>query len=96
MFAGILSQFFDRTKFNHLQGNKSTIINQTAAGIAVQKGNISSSQHFRGNTEFTVRSNNSTVQINERKFQHQDIRSVLTQIKQTIARKSCSSTLVSE
>ena len=71
MFAGILNQFIERTKFNHLQGNKSTIIKQSVAGIAVQKGNNSSSQqpkqsNFRGNTEFTAGSNNGTVQINER------------------------------
>ena len=64
MFAGILNQFFDRTTFNHLQGNKSTIINQTDAGITVQnsKGKVQVNI-FAG---IIVRSNNRTVQINER------------------------------
>ena len=65
-----------RTKFNHWQGNKSTIINQTMfcrnkSSSHRSKGNNSSSQqpkqsNFRGNTEFTAGSNNGTVQINER------------------------------
>ena len=42
MFAGILIQFIARAKFNHLQGNKTTIIKQSVAGIAVQMARFKS------------------------------------------------------
>ena len=96
MFAGILNQFIERTKFNHLQGNKSTIIKQSVAGIAVQKGRFkSTTKAIKFSREFSPF--DQTKARFKSKSEH--IRSVLTQIKPPnvctdIISLQCSSTLV--